>query len=360
MSLGPLSGATGVAILDALPDSILLVDSQQKIIAANRAAARMLGDNPVGRPLALALRQPDILAAVDAVLGGAAYHRTTAVIHAAVRQAFDVHAAALPPDAPGDARVVVSLRDITAQDHARKTLTEFVANASHELRSPLASLTGFIETLRTTARDDTAARDRFLTTMGREASRMSRLVSDLLSLSRIEAREHVAPREAVDIDILLNDVARISGARAGVTIPVAVEASLPQAVADPDELTQVFDNLVDNAHTHAGKEARIRISARALDRIPEAGGSGIAVEVSDSGRGMAPEHLPRLTERFYRIDRGRSRTEGGAGLGLAIVKHIVNRHRGHLAIRSTPGEGSVFTVFLPTASAENAPDETAG
>jgi two-component system phosphate regulon sensor histidine kinase PhoR len=226
---------------------------------------------------------------------------------------------------------------------------DFVANASHELRTPLSSLMGFIETLRGPARDDAAARERFLGIMQQQAERMSRLVNDLLSLSRIELDEHVQPTGRVSVGPLLQSVAdalELKAQRRGQRLELDLAPELPQVTGDSDQLYQVFQNLVSNAINYGRQGGIVGISAR----LARGARGGLTVSIRDQGEGIAKEHLPRLTERFYRVDPARSRAVGGTGLGLAIVKHIVSRHRGRLEIDSEVGRGSIFTVHLPAAS----------
>ena len=230
---------------------------------------------------------------------------------------------------------------------------DFIANASHELRTPLTTLTGFIETLRGPAREDAEARERFLAIMHEQAARMIRLVEDLLSLSRIELNEHVMPQGRVALGPLLRHLADTLELRAGehgMGIQLDLPPDLPEVLGDRDELAQVFQNLVDNGIKYGRAGSDITVVAATGARPSYSGDSGgspfVSVAVRDCGEGIAREHLPRLTERFYRVDTARSREMGGTGLGLAIVKHILNRHRGFLDIQSTPGTGSVFTVFL--------------
>jgi two-component system phosphate regulon sensor histidine kinase PhoR len=245
---------------------------------------------------------------------------------------------------------------------------DFVANASHELRTPLSTLIGFIETLGGPARNDPEARDRFLAIMLEQAQRMARLVADLLSLSRIELNELTQPTGRVDLGRLLGSVAdalEMKAAERGMRIVVAAASDLPQVVGDPDELAQVFQNLIDNAIKYSRPNTAVRVTAipvepdstRAPRRLAR---DAVAVAVADEGEGIAREHLPRLTERFYRVDSARSRLLGGTGLGLAIVKHIVNRHRGHLDIESTAGKGSTFTVYLRAVPQSPQPSRTPG
>jgi two-component system phosphate regulon sensor histidine kinase PhoR len=346
------------AVQAALPEPMLLLDAQRRIVRANDAAVALLGDRLVERDLAAALRQPAVLAATDAVLRG----EGSRIVEFDLTSPFERHLSArlaplAPPTADGAAAVLV-LHDLTALKRSEQLRADFVANASHELRTPLASLVGFIETLRGPARDDGAARERFLSIMAEQAGRMSRLVDDLLSLSRIEMNEHQAPIGAVDLTHVLHSVADTLEQRAearGMRFSFDIPSGLPPALGDADELAQVFQNLCDNAVKYGASGTEVAISVRLSTHLLPAGRSGqrppaIAVAVRDHGPGIAREYLPRLTERFYRVDAARSRELGGTGLGLAIVKHIVNHHRGALEIESQLGEGSVFTVHLPVAA----------
>jgi two-component system phosphate regulon sensor histidine kinase PhoR len=223
---------------------------------------------------------------------------------------------------------------------------DFVANASHELRTPLAALSGFIETLQGSARDDTKARERFLAIMREQARRMARLIDDLLSLSRIELNAHRRPDAPVDLIPIVRQV--VDGLQTlardrGVAIEVEADDAL-MVLGDRDELVRLFENLVENALKYGAPGKRVDIK---LTRGATADGQDEAVvSIRDYGPGIAPEHLPRLTERFYRVDVRESRAQGGTGLGLALVKHILNRHRGRLSIESAPGAGATFVVHL--------------
>jgi len=260
----------------------------------------------------------------------------------------------LPRPAADGTVALVALYDLTALKRSEQLRVDFVANASHELRTPLAVLLGCLDTLQGPAREDAAARERFVEEMRQQANRMSRLVGDLLSLSRIELDEHRRPDETVDLGEVVRRVVEFMRLRArtdGVRIEVEMaEAPMP-VIADEEQLTQLFQNLIDNAVKYGGPHSTVTVSAQEVAEglpaeIAEAG-RAYAVAIRDEGEGIPEEDLPRLTERFYRVDKARSRELGGTGLGLAIVKHILNRHRGALAIRSTPGEGSVFTAYLP-------------
>jgi two-component system phosphate regulon sensor histidine kinase PhoR len=263
-------------------------------------------------------------------------------------------ATAGPGAGAGALYVLLVLHDLTAAKRAEQMRVDFVANASHELKTPLASLSGFIETLRGPARDDAAARENFLSIMEEQATRMKRLINDLLSLSRIELNEHVVPNDKVDLAGVVNDV--VDGiapiaAQNGVAINIACPEDLPFVIGARHELFQVFQNLIDNAvkYGRAGGKVDVTLS---VEREPQDDGTTrtfIRTDVRDYGPGIPREHVPRLTERFYRVDPDKSRREGGTGLGLAIVKHIVNRHQGEFEIESRVGEGATFSVKIPVA-----------
>ena len=262
-----------------------------------------------------------------------------------VERVFDVRVALLQRSSD-DQALALALVDLTEARRVERMRADFVANASHELRTPLASLLGFIETLQGAARDDARARDRFLAIMREQAQRMARLIDDLLSLSRIEQTLHVRPETPVDLCSVVGHVADTLGPMAA-EYGVEMALSLPARAmvsGDHDELVRVVENLVENAIKYgaagpgAGQPVAIGVTVEAANA---------RLSVRDKGPGIASEHLPRLTERFYRVDPGQSRLKGGTGLGLAIVKHIVARHRGRLEIESRPGEGACFFVTLP-------------
>jgi two-component system, OmpR family, phosphate regulon sensor histidine kinase PhoR len=254
----------------------------------------------------------------------------------------------------------MTMREQTEQVMIERMRSDFVANASHEIRTPLASIQGMIETLRGAARHDPQAREMFLAIMGDEAARMARLVDDLLSLSRVELAALQPPRELCHPSEALNfavDRMRATAEQGGVTLAVDVPSELPAVLGDDDQLHQLFVNLIDNAIKYGGQGTAVRIEAVPLaaapaDSGPATGRPSVRISISDQGPGIAAEHLPRLTERFYRVEGARGRRPKGTGLGLAIVKYILRRHQGHLAIRSTPGAGSTFTVLLPAAPVE--------
>jgi len=355
--------AAAEAVIAAVPDPLILLDERRRIVRANAQAAAFIGLIPEPRDLAAALRNPAVLAAADAVLRGERARVIDFSLSIPVERQLRARFARIYHPSPDGAVAVLTLHDITELKRAEQMRADFIANASHELRTPLATLIGFIETLRGPAREDEEARERFLAIMHGQASRMTRLVEDLMSLSRIEANEHVMPKDQVALSPLLRQIAETLELRAGerkMSIRLAVSPDLPDVLGARDELAQVFQNLIDNAikYGRAGTEITIR-AATELRPSPERSGSETAVvfvAVRDQGEGIPRAHLPRLTERFYRVDTARSREMGGTGLGLAIVKHILNHHRGFLEVESTPGVGSVFTVFLrPHPAAPPAP-----
>jgi two-component system phosphate regulon sensor histidine kinase PhoR len=344
----------GVAdtLLAHIPDPVILVDQRAVVVEANAAAHILLPGLKAGHPLSFALRSPDVLGGIDEVLAAGLPLRVEYSERVPTERTFEVHVGPLRPDASTvgmRSGVVLFFRDLTSARRLEAMRADFVANASHELRTPLASVLGFIETLQGPARNDAAARERFLDIMQGQAQRMKRLVDDLLSLSRIEMRAHVPPTKPVDLTSLaahmietLSPLSQDQG--------VMIRAELPDGplliLGDRDELLRVVENLIENAVKYGESGGKVDVE---LTRVEAAEGhqSQAVLSVQDYGPGIAPEHLPRLTERFYRVDVAQSREKGGTGLGLAIVKHIVNRHRGHLDITSEPGQGARFTVTLP-------------
>jgi two-component system phosphate regulon sensor histidine kinase PhoR len=341
-------------VLEALPDPLFLVDSRMVLRRVNQAARRAFDLPPGELPLGRAIRDPAILAAVNSALAGGI---GDSAVYNPVSDRLKVFAARVEPvDLGEEGRgALIALREQTEQLMIERMRSDFVANASHEMRTPLASIIGFIETMRGPARNDVVARDAFLVTMAEEAARMQRLVEDLLSLSRIELAEHKPPEHEVELPLLVDQVRGAlapMAERAGMAIEAELPGDLPVVRGDRDQLHQLLSNLVDNALKYAAGGRRVRIEARAWPRAPAEAGplSGrpsLALAVIDYGEGISPELIPRITERFFRIDKARSRRIGGTGLGLAIVKHIVRRHRGQLVIESELGQGSRFTVYLP-------------
>ena len=341
-------------LLQALPDPVLLIDRERRLLRANDAAIRAFGQGIEGLALGRAVRDPGVLAAVGAALeaGSGSVVSFHPPGDRAKQLSVRIDPVALPDDAPG---VLMTFGEQSEQVMIERMRSDFVANASHEIRTPLASVHGLIETLRGPARDDAAAREAFLEIMAQETTRMTRLVDDLLTLSRIELAANQPPTEALDLGAVMRvAMERMEGVaqRRDVSLRLEAAADLPPVRGDADQLHQVLVNLIDNAIKYGGRGKTVRIEVESLasgpaDAGPVSGRPCVRIRVVDQGDGIAREHLPRLTERFYRADKARSRGEGGTGLGLAIVKHIVRRHQGHLAIDSELGKGSRFSVFLP-------------
>ena len=340
-------------LLDALPDPLLLVGEGRAVVQANQAALRLLGEHCAARPLEASLRDPDLLTAVDEALKGHGEVQLSLQLAGPPSRAFGVRV--VPAQLRGQPAALIGLRELTEQLMIERMRSDFVANASHELRTPLAALRGFIETLAGPAKNDAKARAEFLKTMAAEAERMSRLVNDLLSLSRIELLEHQAPEQQVDLAECLDAVLGALQAyaeRRGTSFAVTVARGLPKVLADRDQLIQLLTNLIDNAIKYGADEDRVAIVCDQLPHAPPGAGPltgrpALRTTITDHGQGIPREHLPRVTERFFRVDPARSRQLGGTGLGLAIVKHIVRRHRGHLSIESELGAGTTVTVYLP-------------
>lgn len=328
-------------IVDALADPLLVV-ADARIEAANAAARRLLGQHIVGEDARVAIRHPAaaerLLARIDQSDAGP--------IDLIGLGGRDTRWQMTVSTLPGGRRLV-HLVDRSAGHAAEKMRVDFVANASHELRTPLSAILGYVETLDDEkAGGDTAVRKRFLKIIHDEAQRMQRLVEDLMSLSRIEAEKYRVPDTSVDMGALIKEVhgvIRTGRAERGRDLMIDIDESLPFVAGDRAQLSQLIHNLVNNAMKYGRPGTPVTV------RLSRGPGSMVRLTVEDEGEGIAPEHLPRLTERFYRVDSSRSRALGGTGLGLAIVKHIIERHRGRLDIQSTVGKGTTVTALLPPA-----------
>ena len=352
------------SLVEALPEPALFIDAQGKVEAANRAARqtfRFVGAEP---QLTAVVRKPELLDAVASARQTGETQRFEFV----ERDETDRYFACVA--APLGAGILVSMHDLTDIKRVELARVDFLANASHELRTPLTSLSGFIETLRGPARDDAEARERFLEIMQAQADRMKRLISDLMSLSRIELVEHRPPDDETDLAGVVQEVAAALApvaARRGVTVRLRGADSPILVTGVRDELAQVVQNLIDNAVKYsepqgvvevelspelsgdqaAARAGRLWESAGHMSIVSAAGrGPCVALRVTDAGPGIERQYLPRLAERFYRVDPGRG-LRPGTGLGLAIVKHVVQRHRGSFLVESEPGRGSAFGVVLP-------------
>lgn len=345
------------SILASLPEPLLLLNGQRQVLRMNPAARELLGERLLGRDISTLLRDPAFADAIELALEEGGEQVVPYALKGKVDRHVTARVARLSRPSIENATIVVTLNDVTSLKRAEQLRADFIANASHELRTPLSSLIGFLETLQGPAADDADARERFLAIMHQQALRMSRLVSDLMSLSRIEMDEHRPPTARVRLDEALGSVVNGLEMKAeGRKVALDCRFDAPMTViGEEDEIAQIFQNLVDNAIKYGKPDTTVTIEAAVKQKGTTEKGRRIdqpmtAVSVSDQGDGIAREHLPRLTERFYRVDPARSRELGGTGLGLAIVKHLVNRHRGFLEIESEEGRGSRFTVYLPLAT----------
>jgi two-component system, OmpR family, phosphate regulon sensor histidine kinase PhoR len=339
------------AVVAGLPDPVVALDRDGRVLAVNDRARRLAPALRQSEPVALALRMPELIEAIGRAAAEGEEQRVVYFERVPLDRWYEtiVMPVKRSPNATSPDFVLMTFHDLTPLRRVEEMRADFVANASHELRTPLAALLGFIETLQGSAREDSKARARFLAIMQEQARRMARLIDDLLSLSRIELNAHRRPDTPVDLAPIVRQVAdglETLARDRGVTVNID-NANAMTVLGDHDELVRVFENLVENALKYgaAGRRVDIKLGqGSSAEGEPEA-----QVNVRDYGPGIAPEHLPRLTERFYRVDVTESRAQGGTGLGLALVKHILNRHRGRLTIESAPGAGAVFTVHLPTA-----------
>ena len=333
------------AIVDAIPLPTLLVMRDERIGFANADAFKLLGDGIILRHFITVLRQPQLLDAIEATTRDRDPRETKYLTNDGVRDT--AYRVSIRPVAEN---ILVSFIDETSLEQAGQMRRDFVANVSHELKTPLTALMGFIETLKGPARDDPKARDRFLSIMESEAGRMNRLVSDLLSLSRVEADERVRPTTKINLTALVSSTIRSLeplAKEADVSIVPKLPDDPVMLIADEDQLRQVLVNLIENAIKYSGAGTNVSVRVGQPEYQTRLRVRGIKITVKDSGAGIDPVHLPRLTERFYRVDSHRSREKGGTGLGLAIVKHIVNRHRGRIRIDSDIGAGTQVTIQLP-------------
>ena len=339
-------------VIAAFPLPSLVIGPSEQIVSANDKMETLVGKIDVGRHFTTTLRHPLLVEAVERSLLDHVSRRVSYQVNEYGNDvSYDVH---LQPIA-GTSLLLLSFQNVTDLERAEQMRRDFVSNVSHELRTPLTALVGFIETLRGPARDDTEARDRFLGIMASETERMNRLVGGLLSLSRVEAGERLRPTTRVDLrDVLKSTALTLNpvALQRNVFLHVDVGQEPLSVMGDADQLLQVFTNLVENAIKYGDADQAVEITYARIARDPVLRGPAIAIEVADHGPGIDPIHLPRLTERFYRVDTHRNRALGGTGLGLAIVKHILNRHRGRLKITSQPGHGSQFTVILPFADSD--------
>mgnify|MGYP001042181728 CR=1 FL=1 len=347
-----MNSPSAPSLVAAIPQPAMLIDVRDRIIGVNAEARAVLGREVMNQPLITVLRQPALHKAIARCRQSGQREETRIVIQQGTQDhSFTVSCAPLRLNRVDG--VLLCLEDLTQLEQAGQMRRDFVANVSHELRTPLTALMGFIETLQGPARNDPKAQERFFSIMQLEAGRMNRLIKDLLSLSQVEGQERIRPDALVDLDTLLSSTIRALAPQAdrnATTMRLDVQAHDPTVTADEDQLRQVFVNLIENAIKYGGKDGTVTVTVEGLERDPAIRGPALKISVCDTGPGIDPIHVPRLTERFYRVDSHRAREMGGTGLGLAIVKHIVSRHRGRLRIDSTPGQGSCFTVILPRAA----------
>jgi two-component system phosphate regulon sensor histidine kinase PhoR len=339
------------AVIAGVPDPVIALDRNGRVLTVNESARSLAPALRLGEPVSLALRMPELIEAIGRAYATGDEQRVEYSERVPIDRWFEVIVKPVrrDPKLRMPDLVLMTFHDLTPLRRVEEMRADFVANASHELRTPLAALSGFIETLQGSARDDAKARERFLPIMQEQARRMARLIDDLLSLSRIELNAHRRPDTPVDLVPIVRQVAdglQTLARDRGVTVHIDA-ANAIRVPGDRDELVRVFENLVENALKYgaAGKRVDIGFSE---GESPE-GEQEARISVRDYGPGIAPEHVPRLTERFYRVDVRESRAQGGTGLGLALVKHILNRHHGRLLIESMPGAGATFTIYLPLA-----------
>ncbi len=347
------------SLIGGLPDAAIVLDAAGGVIAFNDAARFIAPALRQGEPALISLRMPELVDAVRRASKSREPQRVEFFERVPLDRWFE--AFVVPVKLAGVAGwradvLLMTFNDLSPLRRVEEMRADFVANASHELRTPLAALLGFIETLQGPAKNDPAAREKFLAIMQGQATRMARLIDDLLSLSRIELNAHLQPNTPVDLAPIVRQVAdglqTLARDRS-----VAIKLTMPQealiVLGDRDELIRALENLVENAlkYGEAGKRVEITLGpAQTRAGAPEA-----RIAVRDHGPGIAPEHLPRLTERFYRVDVADSRAQGGTGLGLALVKHVLNRHGGRLSIESTLGQGATFTMHLPLRTGDFTP-----
>ncbi|MET0309319.1 MAG: ATP-binding protein [Sphingomonas sp.] len=331
----PSRGPAISEVIDAIAEPVLMIDAN-RVVEANPAARALLGQHILGEDVRLAIRHP---AAAERLLDPTD-QSPAAPIHlvglGTRDQRWEMRVRTLE-----DGQRIVHLIDRTGSYATERIRVDFVANASHELRTPLASLLGYVETLQDDAGDDAATRQRFLKIMHDEARRMQRLIDDLISLSRIEAEKYRAPADSIALGGLVEEVrAELSGSPRAADLVTEIE-EVPAVRGDKTQLSQLLHNVIGNAMKYGKHGTPVTIALR------REGDAMVRLTVTDQGEGIPPEHIPRLTERFYRVDSGRSRSLGGTGLGLAIVKHVVERHRGRMDITSAVGKGTSVSVLLP-------------
>lgn len=342
-------------LVDTLPDILIMVNDEKKIVRTNRAARAIFGQNLAGRQLKDVIASSYLLDAIGSVINDLKGREIEFRIEDPVVRDFLAIIERFPVPTAGGISTVITMNDITELKSVEQMRADFVANASHELRTPLASIKGFVETLLGPAKDDEEARIEFLKIMLEQSDRMQQLIGDLLSLSKIEMNIHSVPTEPMDLSAVLRKAAesfKRMAAEKNVRLVLNMHDNLPQVKGESNEIAQVVHNLISNAIKYGFADSDVTITAKVTSELPQDINMRnltrvVALSVRDQGDGIPKQHLPRLMERFYRVDSARTRQIGGTGLGLAIVKGIVQRHRGAIVIDSVVGEGTCFTVYLP-------------
>ncbi len=344
------------AVLDTLPDPILMIDRAANILGANLSARRLLGDNLTEKNIVSVFDANNLILAVQKVLKKESASENLMFYLPPNKQKIYAHIKPLPWFSKGRAVAVISLYDLSKAAKIEKLQSDFVANASHELRTPLSIISGFIETLQTTAKDDADARERFLSVMASQASFMSDLIENLLSLSKIELLQDELPTEKTDISkiaVAVVDALRLKAEGRDMGIVLNIANKLPKITADSAQMKQLLQNLTDNAIKYGLTGSDVVISIKEVLSIPSsksfhvAQGKAIAISVNNKGPKIEAADLSRLTERFYRMQAHKNIGIKGTGLGLAIAKQIIMRHRGNLTVSSSNKNGTTFTVYLP-------------
>jgi two-component system phosphate regulon sensor histidine kinase PhoR len=347
------------SLIGGLPSAAIVLDRDGRVIAFNAAASSIAPSLRRGEPALITLRMPELVEAIRRATASRTPQRVEFFERVPLDRWFEAFVTPVKLANTADARsdiLLMTFNDLTPLRRVEEMRADFIANASHELRTPLAALLGFIETLQGPAKNDLTARDKFLAIMQGQATRMARLIDDLLSLSRIELNAHLPPNTPLDLAPVVKQVAdglQTLARDRDVTIKVSAPQNALVVLGDRDELIRALENLVENALKYGAAGKRVDITLASSQT--RAGAPEVRLAVRDYGPGIAPEHLPRLTERFYRVDVADSRAQGGTGLGLALVKHVLNRHGGRLSIESTPGEGATFIMHLPLHTGDSMP-----
>ncbi len=344
-----LASGIGAAMLEQMPLPLLVITRKGRVAYANQFAYDLLPDMVIRQHFSETIEAPKFTKAVQAAIDSGKTGKVRFSLAEGPERFFVAHIGLLPAGSEfgKSIRVIAAIEERTTMLKSEQMRSDFIANVSHELRTPLATILGYIETLQGHAKDDAAARARFLAIMAKQAGRMQNLVNDLMSLNKIEIEEHNRPTAPCALAPLVSEaIAAVQplAERLETAVISELPAAMPRIRGDHEQLLQVLVNLLENAIKYSDQSQPVRLYAAPAD-AEHAGQIGLSVQ--DAGPGLAPEHLGRLTERFYRVSVAKSRDQGGTGLGLAIVKHILNRHEGALHVASTQGKGSVFTVWLP-------------